>query len=43
MLKSTVGNSYPFHHADWIVTPAEGKTVSEIQTETVIKACAEIF
>jgi heptosyltransferase I len=43
MHSNAPGSSHPFQHADWTVTPPEGKTVSEIQTEAVIDACAKSF
>lgn len=39
MLKSHLGNSYPFQHADWAVTPGPGKKVSDIPVAAVIAAC----
>jgi heptosyltransferase-1 len=43
MHSNASGSSHPFQHADWTVTPPEGKAVSEIQTEAVIEACAKGF
>jgi heptosyltransferase-1 len=43
MHSNAPGSSHPFQHADWTVTPPEGKTVFEIQAEAVIEACAKSF
>ncbi len=43
MYSNAPGTSHPFQHADWTVTPAAGKTVSEIPTEAVIAACGNVF
>ena len=43
MHSNAPGSSHPFQHADWTVTPPEGKMVSEISVETVIEACAKSF
>jgi ADP-heptose:LPS heptosyltransferase len=37
------GRTHPFGHPEWAVTPSEGKTVSEIQTASVIEASARAF
>jgi ADP-heptose:LPS heptosyltransferase len=43
MHSNAPGTSHPFQHADWTVTPAAGKIVSEIPTEAVIAACDNVF
>ena len=44
LMRSIVpGSTHPFQHADWAVTPPAGKTVSEIQFNIVIEACAGVF
>jgi ADP-heptose:LPS heptosyltransferase len=43
MKSNAPGNPHPFQHADWAVTPPPGKTVSEIETNAVIAACAKNF
>jgi ADP-heptose:LPS heptosyltransferase len=37
------GTSYPYQHPDWTVTPADGKKLTELDTGTVIAACARGF
>jgi ADP-heptose:LPS heptosyltransferase len=38
MYSSIPGTSHPFQHADWAITPANGKMVAEIETNVVIEA-----
>jgi ADP-heptose:LPS heptosyltransferase len=39
----TTGRPYPFHHPDWTVIPANGRSVPSIETSAVIEACARAF
>jgi len=34
------GSPHPYQHPDWVVTPAAGKTIQEIEIGAVIAACA---
>jgi ADP-heptose:LPS heptosyltransferase len=43
MGSNTPGSTHPFGHPEWAVTPSKGKTVSEIQTASVIEASARAF
>jgi ADP-heptose:LPS heptosyltransferase len=42
MRSNAPGHSHPFRHADWAVTPPEGKMVSEIPSAAVIEACGKL-
>ena len=43
MSSGAPGNSYPYQHPDWTVAPADGKKLTELDTGTVIAACARGF
>jgi len=43
MLMSAVGRTHPFQHADWTITPANKKNISEIQIEKVIESAGNVF
>lgn len=43
LMASTKARSLPFQHADWAVTPPEHQSVGDIETNTVIEACARAF
>ena len=38
MASNAPGSTHPFRHADWTITPAAGKTISEIPASAVIAA-----
>jgi ADP-heptose:LPS heptosyltransferase len=37
------GNSYPFQHPDWVITPTTGGNIAGIETRAVIEACDRAF
>jgi ADP-heptose:LPS heptosyltransferase len=43
MSSNAPGNSYPYQHPDWTVSPAAGKKLTELDTGAVIAACARGF
>jgi heptosyltransferase-1/heptosyltransferase-2 len=43
MQSNAPGTPHPFQHADWTVTPPDGKIVAEIESDAVIETCARAF
>jgi len=41
MLSTAPGQTHPFQHADWAITPPQGEQVSEISTAEVIAVCRQ--
>jgi hypothetical protein len=38
MLMTGMGQTYPYQHPDWAITPPPGKTLAEIATAPIIAA-----
>lgn len=41
MLMPVAGQTYPFQHPDWAITPPPGRTLAGIDTTSVIAACEQ--
>ncbi len=39
MQSNAPGRPHPFQHADWAIAPPNDRVISNVQTDTVIKAC----
>jgi ADP-heptose:LPS heptosyltransferase len=41
MLMPAVGQTYPFQHPDWVITPPHGTPLARVETATVIATCEQ--
>jgi ADP-heptose:LPS heptosyltransferase len=43
MLMTVLGQTYPYQHPDWAITPLPGKALAGLETAPIIAACARVF
>jgi len=43
MLMTGMGQTYPYQHPDWAITPPPGKTLAAVETAPIIAACEQIL